>query len=177
MAESHILELLAIGIWAVKMGTGQKEELLVTKWRTPMLNSEPHPQCQHFLLSLRLWIPRLQQQKGSLPTELPFCTTDNRLLCNQKDLALSRREIGCFTQTNVTSQEPPDSFIQLIAAGWKNNCMSNCCVVDLVRCKQKNMVLVMSVLFFAAQSRGEQFTTLRDSLLSVLLLLEPIGGA
>lgn len=55
--------------------------------------------------------------------------------------------------------------------------MSNCCVVDLVRCKQKNMVLVMSVLFFAAQSRGEQFTTLRDSLLSVLLLLEPIGGA
>lgn len=37
----------------------------------------------------------------------------------------------------MTSQEPPDSVIQLAAAGWKNDCMSNCCVVDLVGCKQK----------------------------------------
>lgn len=129
-----------------KSGNQPKKELLFTKWRMP---SEPHSQHQCFLFNLRMCFPCLQQQKGWLPTGLPFCTTDNWLLRGQKDLALYREEIGCFTQTNVTSQDPPDSFIQLTATGWKNNCMSNRCVVDLVRCKQKNIVLVMlpSVIF------------------------------
>lgn len=54
----------------------------------------------------------------------------------------------------MTSQEPPDSVIQLAAAGWKNDCMSNCCVVDLVGCKQKKkkkkpmmLALLPSIIF------------------------------
>lgn len=62
----------------------------------------------------------------------------NRLLHDQKDLELSRGETGCFTQTNVTSQKPLNGLVQLAAAGRKNDGVTDRCVVDLVRWKQKH---------------------------------------
>lgn len=62
----------------------------------------------------------------------------NPLLGGQNDLEVSRGEIGCFTQTNVTSQKPLNGLVQLTAAGWENNGVTNRCVVDLVRWKQKH---------------------------------------
>lgn len=53
----------------------------------------------------------------------------------------------------MTSQEPVDGVVQLAAAGWKDDRMSNCCVVDLgggKKTKQnKNVMLALlpSVIF------------------------------
>lgn len=70
----------------------------------------------------------------------------------------------------MTGQEPLDSVIELTAAGWKKKCMSNGCVVDLVRCKQKNMVSEMMpfLIFNSKQARAihisERFSTQHTAL-------------
>lgn len=75
----------------------------------------------------------------------------------------------------MTSQEPLNGFIQLTAAGWKNNGMTNRCVVDLVRWKQKNTksVTLPCVILSSEEGRAihnsEGFSAQRNALGGSLL--------
>lgn len=129
------MEHLAVSVWAVKVATRQKRSFSLQSTERPanlVHNANVFCSTQESLVFIN---ERAHSQLG-------FPSYD-RLLHDQKDLELSRGEIGCFTQTNMTSQKPLNGLVQLAAAGWKNDGVTDCCVVDLVRGKHKHMESAM----------------------------------
>lgn len=124
------MEHLSLSIWAVKVATRQKRSFsLQSRERPANLVHNANVFCSTQ--------ERLEFINKRAHSQMGF-PSYNRLLHDQKDLELSRGETGCFTQTNVTSQKPLNGLVQLAAAGRKNDGVTNRCVVDLVRWKQKH---------------------------------------
>lgn len=170
MAEGHLSEHIAISIWAVKVVTRHKRSFSLHSRECPanlFHNTNVFCSTQGLLVFIN---KRATSQLG-FPSY-------NRLLRDQKDLELSRGEIGCFTQTDVTSQKPLNGLVQLPAAGGKNNGMTNSRVVDLVRWKQKytELVILTSVVLSSEEGRAthnSEGSSAHHSPLSGSLLEDP----